>query len=110
MCGGRTAHCYDRRPWFRAPARLQPPFPPLLLTLCLCVGSLTTCSAETDNTDEDTPKAGDPCLDSGTDGATATCRKPTREPSWYVDQANQYFDTLDTDADPDSGRLRQAGG
>ncbi len=46
---------------------------------------------------------GDPCRDDGTDGATATCLTPTREPTYYVEQANRYFDTLDVDA-PEGSR------
>ena len=45
---------------------------------------------------------GDPCLNQGTEGATATCLSPTMSPEYYVAQAEKYFDTLDTDADPES--------
>ncbi len=34
--------------------------------------------------------------------ALATCVKPTMSPEYYVDQANKYFDTLDSDAPTDS--------
>lgn len=44
----------------------------------------------------------DPCLDPGTAGATATCLSPTKSAAYYAEQANKYFDTLDTAADPDS--------
>ncbi len=51
-----------------------------------------------------TPEAipGDPCLHMGTDGATATCLKPTMSEAYYVEQASKYFDTLDITAPPDS--------
>ena len=45
---------------------------------------------------------GDPCLNEGTEGATATCLSPTFPPEYYVDQAERYFDTLDVTADPES--------
>ena len=45
---------------------------------------------------------GDPCLNPGTEGATATCLSPTFPPEYYADQAEKYFDTLDVDADPES--------
>ncbi len=44
----------------------------------------------------------DGCKNAGTGGATSPCLSPTRTPEYYVDQGNRYFDTLDTDADPDS--------
>ena len=31
---------------------------------------------------------GEPCLDPGTPGATATCLQPTMTPEYYVEQAN----------------------
>lgn len=34
--------------------------------------------------------------------ALSTVLSPTREAAYYVDQAQRYFDTLDTSADPDS--------
>ncbi|MGB5193023.1 MAG: hypothetical protein WBN70_08575, partial [Polyangiales bacterium] len=34
--------------------------------------------------------------------ALATALTPQQPPEYYVDQANKYFDTLDTSADPDS--------
>ncbi len=34
--------------------------------------------------------------------ALATALTPQQPPEYYVDQANRYFDTLDTSADPDS--------
>ena len=34
--------------------------------------------------------------------AFATALRPQFEPEYYVDQANRYFDTLDTTADADS--------
>ncbi len=43
-------------------------------------------------------KAEDPCA--GT-GALAGCLKPTKEPSYYVAQAELYFDTLDYTKDPE---------
>ena len=52
---------------------------------------------------EESPSvSGDPCLNKGTEGATATCSSPTMSPEYYVAQAEKYFDTLDTDADPES--------
>ena len=41
------------------------------------------------------------CRYEGTQHATARCLEPTREPDYYVDQANAYFDTLDINADRD---------
>lgn len=79
----------------RAPAKRLPP--PLSL-VCLSL-LLAACSAE----DPDVPAvAGDPCRNSGTPGATATCMKPTRPQAWYIDQSSRYFDTLDVSADPES--------
>ena len=49
-----------------------------------------------------TGPVGDPCLNEGTAGATATCLAPTQSPDYYVEQAEKYFDTLDIDADPES--------
>ncbi len=37
------------------------------------------------------------CLNAGTPGATADCVARTRSPEYYVQQAELYFDTLDTD-------------
>jgi hypothetical protein len=34
--------------------------------------------------------------------ALATALRPQQPPGYYVDQANKYFDTLDTSADPAS--------
>ena len=45
---------------------------------------------------------GDPCLNEGTPGATATCLAPKHPAAYYAEQANRYFDTLDVDADPES--------
>jgi hypothetical protein len=45
---------------------------------------------------------GDPCLNEGTPGATATCLKPTMSEEYYVAEASKYFDTLDIDAPDDS--------
>ncbi|MCB9738522.1 MAG: hypothetical protein H6747_04575 [Deltaproteobacteria bacterium] len=58
--------------------------------------------AASDASADSAATVGDPCRDPGTDGATATCSKPTKEPAYYVEQANRYFDTLDIDADPES--------
>ena len=44
----------------------------------------------------------DGCLNTGTEGATASCLSPTQTPEYYVEQAENYFDTLDLDADPES--------
>ena len=41
------------------------------------------------------------CQGHGTDGATATCLRPTMPPEYYVDEALKYFDTLDVSADRD---------
>ena len=67
--------------------------------------STDSSGAEDSTSEEDTAAQtleGDPCLNPGTPGATATCLQPTMEPEYYVEQANKYFDTLDLDADPDS--------
>ncbi len=58
------------------------------------------CEAEAERSDAATAAAGDPCIAPGSAGATATCAKPTREPAYYIAQAEAYFDTLDVDADP----------
>jgi hypothetical protein len=42
------------------------------------------------------------CVDPGTEGATASCLQPTRDPEHYIAEALAYFDTLDVDADRDS--------
>jgi hypothetical protein len=42
------------------------------------------------------------CKDLGTSAATAGCLTPTKPPEYYVAQAEAYFDTLDTSADPTS--------
>jgi hypothetical protein len=47
------------------------------------------------------PSPGEPCLNAGTEGATATCLSPTQTADYYVDQAERYFDTLDVTADPE---------
>ena len=44
----------------------------------------------------------DPCLNEGTDGASATCLTPKFPASYYAEQSSRYFDTLDVDADPES--------
>lgn len=46
--------------------------------------------------DEDTASPRANCVNAGTEAATAGCLVPTMEPAYYVDQANKYFDTLDT--------------
>lgn len=51
----------------------------------------------------DAPFSGDEgCHDRGMPAATARCLEPTMTPEYYVDQANKYFDTLDTTAPEDS--------
>ncbi len=47
---------------------------------------------------EDTTPAGTP----PGPGALSTALKPTKQPAYYVAQAEKYFDTLDTSADPKS--------
>ena len=92
--------------------------------------SVVACSAESAETQDDTPAtdagaglsdaqgtadsgaadaapdasslSGDPCLNPGTAGATSTCLAPSHPESYYVEQALKYFDTLDVDADPES--------
>lgn len=46
--------------------------------------------------------ATDPAAEPGGTDALATALTPQHPPEYYVDQANKYFDTLDTSADPDS--------
>ncbi len=36
------------------------------------------------------------------EGAPSTCVKATKSPEYYVDQAQKYFDTLDSSADPNN--------
>ncbi len=61
--------------------------------------AMNACASDTA---EPVQTTGDPCLNAGTPGATASCMKPTRTPEYYVAQAHKYFDTLDQTADPDS--------
>ena len=70
-----------------------------LLIFCGLLFCLSGCSQKNE---EDPEPEGDPCLNSDTDGASASCLEPTQTPEYYVAQANKYFDTLDTDADPES--------
>ncbi|MFT6399199.1 MAG: hypothetical protein ACJAYU_003964 [Bradymonadia bacterium] len=51
---------------------------------------------------EDVTEARANCENAGTDAATAGCLVATMEPDYYVDQANKYFDTLDTSQPEDS--------
>ena len=41
------------------------------------------------------------CRDQNTTYSTARCLQPNRDPSYYIDQAHAYFDTLDLTADRD---------
>lgn len=67
----------------------------------LAVGALA-CAAEPEPAGATAKQAGDPCIDPGGDGATATCTKPKHPPAYYIAQAEAYFDTLDLNADPNS--------
>ena len=53
-----------------------------------------------------TPTASAPvrldCAYGGGQGAPSTCLKPSKDAAYYVAQAEAYFDTLDTSADPNS--------
>ena len=72
------------------------------LILAACNGAAAT-GPSSDALGQDVVAAApDPCRDAGTDAATATCLQPTRDPAYYVAQAEAYFDTLDIDADPNS--------
>jgi hypothetical protein len=42
------------------------------------------------------------CTTGGGQGAPSTCLTPHQTPEYYAQQANKYFDTLDTSADPAS--------
>lgn len=48
------------------------------------------------------PPGPNDCTGAGTEAATARCLQPTMPEAYYVEQALKYFDTLDTDASPDS--------
>jgi hypothetical protein len=64
-----------------------------------------TNTEDTNTIEDDTTSQvlnGEPCLNPGTPGATATCLQPTMTPEYYVEQANKYFDTLDLNAEPGS--------
>ena len=52
--------------------------------------------------DNNEPSLPEGCRNAGTGGATSPCLSPTRNPEYYVQQGNKYFDTLDTSADPES--------
>ncbi len=68
----------------------------------LFVGILTVAGCATETTESEPAPTGDACRNAGTDGATATCSKPTQTPEYYIAQAEKYFDTLDVAADPES--------
>jgi hypothetical protein len=79
----------------------------------LPICSLLACGAGTTGTDEETGVESDSetgedlasrpgCTDPGTPGATAGCLLPTMPPEYYVQEAEAYFDTLDTSASRDS--------
>lgn len=78
----------------------------LMIGFAMILGVGCGNSSDTESSSEKTSgteqSTGDPCLNEGTEGASATCLKPTQTAEYYVAQANKYFDTLDTDADPDS--------
>jgi len=80
----------------------------LCLLSCSEGASKTTDSpdlpVESDTSEDTSPTESttDPCLNAGTPGATATCLTPTQTAAYYAEQANRYFDTLDTSADPES--------
>lgn len=73
----------------------------LSVALAGCNGATST-EPTPDAATNDAAAAPDPCRDPGTEAATATCLQPTRDPAYYVAQAEAYFDTLDIDADPNS--------
>ena len=60
----------------------------------------TGCSSPDDSAQGPPPLVN--CQNEGTEAATAGCLRPTREPAYYVAQAEAYFDTLDIDADRES--------
>ncbi len=62
----------------------------------------STTDVEQDSSEEDAAEERANCSNEGTDAATAGCLVPTMEPEYYVDQANKYFDTLDTSRPEDS--------
>ena len=68
--------------------------------------AMVACAADSSKSATDTADpsktVGDPCLNAGTPGATASCLAPTQTPEYYVAQAHKYFDTLDQTADPQS--------
>lgn len=57
----------------------------------------TACAA-----DEGTPPAPVTCPAGPATGALATCLTPHQSPAYYIEQAEKYFDTLDTDASRES--------
>lgn len=67
-----------------------------------CTDTETGTGTDTDPGAATPVVVGDPCLNEGTDGATASCLKPTKSAAYYAEQASKYFDTLDTSADPNS--------
>ncbi|MBK7971886.1 MAG: hypothetical protein IPK07_00765 [Deltaproteobacteria bacterium] len=46
------------------------------------------------------PRTGGRCRSAGEPGATSQCRTATLEPSYYVEQSETYFDTLDSSVSP----------
>ena len=68
----------------------------LLSFLYFATSALFACGETVESSD------GEPCLNGGTEGATATCLRPTQTPEYYAEQAEKYFDTLDIEADPES--------
>ncbi len=66
-------------------------------TFIVCVTLLSTSC-----TDDGQSRTENGCVDDGGEGATASCIRPTRDPDYYVEQAEAYFDTLDIDARRDS--------
>lgn len=78
----------------------------LLLAACSSKGepmgeataSTQATQTETGAESETGPSVPAGCENYGTEGATARCLEPTQSPAYYVEQAEFYFDTLDTSA------------
>lgn len=60
-----------------------------------CIIALGACDSD-EETDPYADRVG--CTNPGTEAATADCLRPTMPPEYYVEQAEFYFDTLDTSA------------
>jgi hypothetical protein len=62
--------------------------------------TLTACPAEESTATHEPAKPVLDCAFGHGEGAPSTCLQPTQPAVYYVDQAEKYFDTLDTSADP----------